>query len=393
MLLATAILFVSCKKDDDTNDDPMEEDMTTGDKMVYDFNSVDTDGVTGTVEFAKLNDGSTQVTMMLMGLPSSDSEHPAHIHLNSAAEGGDIAITLTSVDNATGKSVTVISEMDNGTAISFEELIDFDGYINVHLSATQLDMLVAQSDIGANALTGEKMAYPLSEKDIDGIMGEAIFHERKDGSSLIEVMLEGDAVTGEHPMHIHENSAVESGDIYITLTSVDAEGMSWTHVDAGMITYDDLIMYDGYINVHSSADDLGTLVAQGDIGGNVLTGTEKVYNLMEKDVAGVMGTATFKERKNGNTLLEVALTGTTDGVMSPAHIHVNDAATTGDIAITISPIDGTTGMSSTNIEKQDDSSLISYSQLLSFDGYINVHKSTTDLVTLIAQGNIGSNVN
>jgi hypothetical protein len=38
-----------------------------------------------------------------------------------------------------------------------------------------------------------------------------------------------------------------------------------------------LLDFDGYINVHLSADKLATLVAQGDIGQNDLTDVSKVY--------------------------------------------------------------------------------------------------------------------
>jgi hypothetical protein len=48
---------------------------------------------------------------------------------------------------------------------------------------------------------------------------------------------------------------------------------------------------DGYINVHLSATNLATLVA--DIGQNELTGTSKVYALGSVAVPNISGTATF----------------------------------------------------------------------------------------------------
>jgi hypothetical protein len=61
------------------------------------------------------------------------SSHPAHIHLNTAAEGGDIALTLKPVDGTTRKSTTTFKTLDNGTAITYQQLLNFDD-INVHLS-------------------------------------------------------------------------------------------------------------------------------------------------------------------------------------------------------------------------------------------------------------------
>ena len=38
--------------------------------------------------------------------------------------------------------------------------------------------------------------------------------------------------------------------------------------DPEMVSYDALIEYNGYINVHLSAEELATLIAQGNIGAN-----------------------------------------------------------------------------------------------------------------------------
>ena len=47
-------------------------------------------------------------------------------------------------------SMTQVEALDNGTAITYDEILTFDGYINVHLSATQLSTIVAQGNIGSN---------------------------------------------------------------------------------------------------------------------------------------------------------------------------------------------------------------------------------------------------
>ena len=52
--------------------------------------------------------------------------HPAHIHFNSAAEGGEIALSLEPVDGDTGISETTVEMLDDKeTEISFEDLMDF----------------------------------------------------------------------------------------------------------------------------------------------------------------------------------------------------------------------------------------------------------------------------
>ncbi|MFC3414572.1 CHRD domain-containing protein [Algoriphagus hitonicola] len=369
----------------------------TGETKTYDLGEVAVPGISGTATFSERVNGETLVELMLMNTPE-DGMHPAHIHFNTAAESGDIAVSFNPVDGSTGRSLTNISMLDDESAITYDELLDFDGYINVHLSMEELATIVAQGDIGQNELTGESKEYVLGERDVDGISGTATFFERVNGEALAEIMLMNTPEDGMHPAHIHFNSAIESGDIAFTFNSVNgATGISKTNVsmldDETPFTYSDVLDFNGYINVHLSMEELSTIVAQGDIGSNELTGESTTYNLLEVDIPGVSGTATFRERKDGSTLAVIELENTVDGASHPAHIHENSAEEGGDIAVSFNPVDGTTGMSMTHIRTLDDESAITYSELLEFDGYVNVHLSMEQLATLVAQGNIGSNVN
>ncbi|MBM1105610.1 hypothetical protein JQC67_05590 [Aurantibacter crassamenti] len=199
--------------------------------------------------------------------------HPAHIHFNTAAEGGDIAITLAIVDGGDGESSTPVTMLNDGTAITYEQLLQYDGYINVHQSTEDLGTLVAQGDIGQNELTGTSKAYVLGGVDVPGIDGAATFFERVNGEALVVIQLNNTPEDGEHPGHIHANSAAEGGDILFTLNPVNgATGISNTNLavldDDSVFGYSDVLTVDGYINIHASAEDLGTLVAQGNIGSN-----------------------------------------------------------------------------------------------------------------------------
>ena len=79
-----------------------------------------------------------------------DGMHPAHIHDNDAATGGGIAFTFNVVDGNTGLSSTQVEALNNATAITYDDILTYNGYINVHLSATQLSTIVAQGNIGSN---------------------------------------------------------------------------------------------------------------------------------------------------------------------------------------------------------------------------------------------------
>lgn len=367
----------------------------SGESVTYPLMTRAVEGIAGEAVFEKRLSGETLVTLSLEGTPEGGM-HPAHIHANTAAEGGGIVVSFTPVNGTSGMSMTNIGTTDDGTAITYEELLNYNGYINVHLSTESLGTIVAQGDIGANALTGESVTYTLDSIAVPSIKGEAIFYERNNGTTLVELSVENTPVDGMHPAHIHTNTAAEGGGIAITLNSIDGSGgVSRTQVgvfdDGTPITYGELLNYDGYINVHFSADDLATIVAQGDIGSNALTGESVTYALNDVDMSGVSGTATFAQRKDSTTLVTLLLTGTPEGGAHPAHIHRNTAEEGGGIAIDLTNVNGTTGISKTSVMATNNNVPITYEELTAFDGYINVHVSAADLATLLAQGDIGAN--
>ncbi|MFT7282619.1 MAG: hypothetical protein ACI9DM_002355, partial [Cyclobacteriaceae bacterium] len=259
-----------------------------------------------------------------------------------------------------------------------------------------LGTIVAQGDIGENVLTGESIIYDLGSVAVADISGTATFYERTNGEALAVLMLNNTPAGGSHPAHIHANSAAEGGGILFSFNAVDGTtGMSKTNVaaynDGSALTYSAFETLDSYINVHLSAEALGTIVAQGDIGQNDLTGESIEYRLAAVAVADISGTATFYERINGEALAVLRLVNTPAGGSHPAHIHANSAAVGGGILFTFNAVDGTTGMSKTNVAAYDDDSSLGYDVIESIDGYINVHLSAAELGTIVAQGNIGIN--
>lgn len=270
MIMAVAFSFaiVSCGDDDEESTPPAPTLPST----TYDLAEIGGSGVSGTAKFEKVDDQTTKVTLELTGTPT-DGDHPAHIHIDNAATGGGIAISLTNVDGNTGMSETTVTAEDDDTAITYEELIDFDGYINVHLAPDNLGTIVAQGDIGSNALTGESKSYTLNEFDNSGILGTVLFEERVNGEALATISLQNTPAGGSHPAHIHENDAATGGPIYFSFNSVDGtSGMSKTNVatsDGGDdFGYADVLVVNGYVNVHLADTALSTIVAQGDIGAN-----------------------------------------------------------------------------------------------------------------------------
>lgn len=409
-ILAGIFFMISCSNDDGTVSPPNEPDteepetpITETASMSYDLGSVANPDISGTAKFITFSNDSTVIELKLENTPDGGM-HPAHIHFNTAAEGGDIALDLMTVDGSTGESSTHVTALNDGTAITYNELLDYDGYINVHLSPEDLGTLVAQGDIGQNELTGTSKEYPVGSVAVADIDGTATFFERKNGEALAVIMLNNTPDDGMHPGHIHFNTAAEGGDIAFTFNPVNgATGISNTNVaaldDDTAFGYSDVLEYDGYINIHLSVDELGVLVAQGDIGQNELTGESMAYDLTAVSNASILGSANFAERVNGETLVSIALEGTTAGDTHPSHIHMGSVANApGAIIISLGDVIGETGALVKNVTAFDGvdgtpnaGEPIDYAAMTAIDGYINVHLSADDLATLIAQGNVGAN--
>jgi len=143
LVFASAVLFTQCKKDDP------QPIATTPDKT-YALAALNNSGVSGTVTFHKQDATTTLITVQLTGTKAGDS-HPAHIHAGKAADGGPIVLDFTPIDGATGMSTTTVTKMNDGTAITFEQLAAFNGHVNIHKSAAEIQIMIAQGNIGVNA--------------------------------------------------------------------------------------------------------------------------------------------------------------------------------------------------------------------------------------------------
>jgi len=345
-------------------------------------------GVSGDITFVERESGVILIVLALEGTPAGGN-HPAHIHLGTAASGGSIAISLNNVNGDTGYSLTDISALDDGTPVTFSQLKEFNGHAKVHLSSAAMGTIVAAGDIGNNKLTGDMKIYPLGSVAVEGISGTATFMKRKSGATLVQIQLENTPESGVHPSHIHSNSAVVGGGVIIPLNNVNGTtGIGLTDVtkdkNDNLLTYDDLMGYDGHVMVHLSSAEMGTIVAKGDIGANALTGEKMVYNLGELNGSGISGTVTFEQRNSGLTLATILLNGTPEGGNHPAHIHSNSLAAGGGIVIDLNNINGNTGKSQTHIAKNRSEEPVTYEQLLNFNGHVKVHLSPDNIGSVVA---------
>jgi hypothetical protein len=254
-----SVVLSGCKKDK----------INTDRKTSYQLKVKDQLGISGIITFTETSASITTIEIALTG--GSSQNHPAQIHLNSMIEKGQTSITLNPVVG--GNSTTIVTALDNGTAIDYSQLVLFDGYLNIDESSSNSLVKVAQCDIGGNALTTFKTTYNLNTVGLSGVSGTAVFERRNNGYTLVSIALNGTLNSGTHPAAIHIGSVatVGGGPITKSLNDVDGTtGTSYTNIraldDATPITYDNLMAYDGYLAIHESAILMTSIICQGNIG-------------------------------------------------------------------------------------------------------------------------------
>lgn len=254
--MATLILPTSgCKKDEY----PVRE-------ISYDLKVQDVLGVSGVVTFTETSSSSATITIKLSGAPTGS--HPAALHKNSIAEGGEIVQQLNPID-ASGTSTTVT------TSLTYSQLVAYNGFVRV-VKSSNPNVVLAQGDIGGNALTETKKSYTLGTVGTFGVSGTAMFQKRVNGSTLLTLSLTGTIAGETYPASINLSSieTVGGGPVTKVLSSVNGTtGKSYTTIrklDSGLdITYDNWLVYNGYINIYQTAVDYDNIICQGNIGSNV----------------------------------------------------------------------------------------------------------------------------
>ncbi|MCF8387693.1 MAG: hypothetical protein K9G47_07405 [Bacteroidales bacterium] len=262
LIVVSAILlmpFSGCKKDKD-EEVPARE-------TTYKLKAQDVLGVTGTATFTETSNTSSTITLKLYGAPSGT--HPAALCMNTVVEGGNTVVELNPVD-ASGSSSTSVN------ALTYNQLIAYDGFIKVVESSSEPDVILAQGDIGGNVITDINVSYPLDTVGAFGVSGSALFEKRKNGNTLVTLNISGTIAGEEYPASINLGSveSIGGGPVTKTLSSVNGTtGKSFTNIrklDSGVnITYENWLVYDGYINIYQIAAEFDNIICHGNIGSNV----------------------------------------------------------------------------------------------------------------------------
>ena len=128
------------------------------------------------------------------GETTGDGPHPAHIHVGSCPEVGDVVEGLSDVTQPTAEMVEGAEQVPlelstTMVPLALQDILAGEHAINVHESAEALEVYIACGDIGME-LTGEdSVAIVLEELNESGHSGFAWLTDQGDGSTRVDVIL------------------------------------------------------------------------------------------------------------------------------------------------------------------------------------------------------------
>ena len=133
--IAMSATIIACSKDD--NNPPALR------SKEYTLVPVGASGVSGKVTILENADKTLALTVAL-DKSVKDTIHVSHIHSGSISNPGAVVIPLSSITGTGGaaSATTAIS------SITYDSLLNYMGYVNVHYSAYRIDSLITQSNIG-----------------------------------------------------------------------------------------------------------------------------------------------------------------------------------------------------------------------------------------------------
>jgi hypothetical protein len=134
-----------------------------------------------------------------------------------------------------------------------------------------------KKDMSASTTTLRTKEIVLNGTAGSSINGKAVFAENSDHSANILITLQNTVKDTTLVMHIHNGTIASPGTIAIPLSNITGTGAQATGTTLNVttatspagsvanITYDNIITYAGYIEVHSNASPAGKMVANADI--------------------------------------------------------------------------------------------------------------------------------
>jgi hypothetical protein len=139
-------LFAGCQKSDAVSE-------FTGNQSTYALQPGSQYAITGNATFKERKDGTTTIVIALKGITDND-QHPVHLHLGDiSTDKALVAAWLTPVAGATGASETTISQLADGTTVSYKDLTKLAACVKVHLASVgqEANIILAAGNVGSSS--------------------------------------------------------------------------------------------------------------------------------------------------------------------------------------------------------------------------------------------------
>lgn len=135
--------LISCSSDDET------PDLYTSNEVIYMLEAGSQFPISGTATVKERTSGDLEFIIQLNNT-DGDIEHPVHLHYGDiSTPDAEIAAMLNPVFGETGQSITVLNQLGDETAFTFEDLQSFNGHIKVHQdSGPNKDVILAYGNVG-----------------------------------------------------------------------------------------------------------------------------------------------------------------------------------------------------------------------------------------------------
>lgn len=154
------LVAVSCGNDEGSDSE------FTGQEVSFDLipGTVEGNTTSGTMVVRERSNGQAQIEITMNNV-LNNANHPVHLHFGSLDDDGDVALLLSRLveENGVGKSISVLSNLDDNTAITYDSFLSFDGSVKIHFedSGPLENAILGSTNIGIN--TAGNQAY------LDGI--------------------------------------------------------------------------------------------------------------------------------------------------------------------------------------------------------------------------------
>lgn len=104
-----------------------------------------------------------------------------------------------------------------------------------------------------------------------------------------------------------------------------------------------------------------------------LTGRALVYDLVSASEDNVSGFISFEVRTDSSLAVTIEIDRTGESNLHPVHIHYGTYSEDAEMAAMLSPVNGGTGKSYSEINQLSDGSVFSFDVLKDFDGHVKIH--------------------